>query len=330
MNESRKRLLLTDADRFPLKEDHLALLKEEGIELVELPFGATETELALACAEADGLLVFGTKITAPVIAAMNRCRIIARCGIGYDNIDVAAAADKGITLTYVPDYCVEEVSDHAISLMLDAMRKLSFSRERVNQGLWDSYESLGTIRRLAGRTVGLFGFGRIARAVARKLQTFRVRLIAYDPYAPAEAIRSSGVDQVSFDELIGSADVLCLMAPLTAETKHVIDRPALERMKRGVVLINTSRGPLVNENALLWALEEGIVGAAGLDVLEREPPGVDHPLLRMPQVTITPHSAAFSDEALHEVVMRSVSEVIRNFRGMPPLMPVPLPAAGNA
>jgi D-3-phosphoglycerate dehydrogenase len=323
MKNGRKRLVLTDADYFPLPEEQIALLKQENIELIEIPRGIEDTALIHTCSEVDGVLVFGTRVTRPVIEAMDRCRILARCGIGYDNIDVAAASEKGIIVTYVPDYCIEEVSDHTIGLMLDAVRRVSLSRDRVKQGDWGSYESLGEIRRFAGSRVGLLGFGQIARATARKLSTFRIELLSHDPYVPEEAMAALGVRKVSFDELMAEADILVLLAPLTPGTKHIINRRALQRMKRGSILINTSRGQLVEEEALIWALKEGIVRAAGLDVLEQEPPAKDHPLFAMPQVTITPHSAAFSEESLHELTYRAIQEAILTFRGMPPRTQVP-------
>ncbi|MBP1994003.1 C-terminal binding protein [Paenibacillus eucommiae] len=319
------RVVLTDADRFPLGEAHSRALMQAGIEVIGVSSKLGEEELAACCTEADGVIVFGSKITRHVIERMHKCQILARCGIGFDNICVEAAREKGITITYVPDYCVEEVSDHTVSLMLDCWRKLSLSRDRVNHGFWDSYEQLGSMRRIAGQTVGLLGFGRIAQAVARKLQGFRVKLIAHDPYAANEVLESVGVAAVSFDELIQASDVLALLLPLTPESRHIINRKVLERVKPGLILINTSRGGLIDEDSLVWALRMHKVGAAGMDVLEAEPPQIENPLLHMPNVIITPHSAAFSEEALFEVKARAIEEIIRKFQGLSPLMEIPTP-----
>ncbi|MBO9606893.1 MAG: C-terminal binding protein [Paenibacillaceae bacterium] len=326
MSERRFQVVLTDADRFPLHDRHRGRLARHGIGIVPVPSGVPEEQLGDACAEADGVLVFGTKLTGGVIGRMNRCAIVARCGIGYDNIDVAAAKRKGIRVTYVPDYCVEEVSDHTVGLMLDCLRKLSFSRERVARGIWDTYESLGALRRSAGLQVGLLGFGKIARAVARKLQGFAFRLAACDPHVDPHAMEAAGVRPVTFAEWASESDIMCVLLPLTPQTAHIVNRQTLEVAKPGAILVNTSRGALIDEEALVWALREGKVGAAGLDVLEAEPPLPDHPLLRLPQVVVTPHSAAFSAEAIDEVTSRSIDEIIRALGGQPPLQQVPADA----
>jgi len=321
-----KKIILTDANRFPLNEKLLSQLAEHDIQLTELNYGISEAELIEACRDTDGVIVFGTKITSKVIEQMNRCRILARCGIGFDNINVEAARNKGITVTYVPDYCIEEVSDHTISLMLDCWRKTTYSSQRVKMGLWDPYQDLGVMRRVSSQTVGFLGFGRIAQAVARKLQGFDARLISHDPYTTQEVTERYGVTQVEKETLLRQSDVLILLMPLTPETRHIINDEALTKMKQGAILVNTSRGGLVEEAALVEALKSGKLSAAGLDVLEHEPPMPGHPLLQMPQAIITPHSAAYSEEALFEVKARAVQEIIRNFQGLSPNMPVP--AAG--
>lgn len=318
------RVLLTDADRFPPSEADRAVLEDIGAELIEVSYGIEEKELAHVCKDIDAVLVFAAKITLAVIEKMTRCKIIARCGIGFDNIDVEAAKKRGITITYVPDFCVEEVSDHTVGLMLDCWRKISYSNDRIRKGYWDTYKSLGKMRRITGQTVGFLGLGRIAQEVARKLRGFNLRLIAFDPYVPPSAMQTLGVASVSFNELIRVADVLSLHLPLTAETQHIINKKVLEQMKFGATLINTSRGPLVDETALIHALHNGRIGAAGLDVLELEPPNNDNLLLEMEQVVITPHSAAFSEEALSEVRQRAIAEVVRKFKGLQPQTPVPV------
>lgn len=317
------RILLTDADRFPVSAASRATIMELGAELLEVPYGISEDQLADVSKEVDAVLVSSPKLTSRVIEGMTRCKIIARCGIGYDNIDIQAAAKKGITVTYVPDYCVEEVSDHTIALMFDCWRKITYSHERVKSGHWDSYGELGEMRRIKGQTLGFLGFGRIAQAIARKLRTFGLKMIASDPNIDLTVMAAYDVERVSFDQLIRESDVLSLHAPLLQDTRHIINRQAIEQMKRGVILINTSRGKLVDEASLEAALQSGQVGAAGLDVFETEPPEKNSKLLGMKQVVFTPHSAAYSEEALLEVKDRAIEEIARNFKGLQPRFAVP-------
>jgi D-3-phosphoglycerate dehydrogenase len=323
------RVLLTDADRFPVSKADTAALDAIGADLLEVSYGISETDLAEACKEVDAVLLFSPKITSLVIANMTRCQIIARCGIGYDNIDVQAALNKGIAVTYIPDYCIEEVSDHTIAMMFDCWRKISLSNDRVKMGQWDSYQELGDMRRIAGQTLGFLGFGRIAQAISRKMQAFSLQMIAYDPYVdPAMAMRSFGVTLKSFKELLAESDVISLHVPLAKETLHIINHQAIEQMKPGVIIINTSRGRLIDEVSLALALQSGHVGAAALDVLEIEPPPMNHSFMGMKQVVITPHSAAFSEQAMNEVKQRAIEEISRKFKGLQPLITVPMERNG--
>jgi D-3-phosphoglycerate dehydrogenase len=317
------RILLTDADRFPLSVVDRAAIQAMGAELIEIPYGMNEDQMVDLCREVDAVLLFSPKITARVIDAMNCCQIIARCGIGYDNIDVQAARRKGITVTYVPDYCIEEVSDHTLALMFDCWRKISFSSERVKMGLWDSYEELGKMRRISGQYLGFLGFGRIAQNLARKLQGFGLQMITYDPHIEAATAKSLGVGMVSFQELVSRSDVISLHVPLAPDTQHIINRDVLAQMKQGVIIINTSRGKLIDEAALNLALISGQVAAAGLDVLEEEPAS-NLDLLKHMRVVVTPHSAAFSEQALEEVKQRAIEEIARKFKGLKPLLAVPI------
>ncbi|MFD0714692.1 C-terminal binding protein [Paenibacillus sp. GCM10027626] len=323
MCEKKYKVVLTDADRFPLTEANRAALVEIGAEITETPYGMSEDAFAEACRDADAILVYSTKITSSLVSRMEKCKIIARCGTGYDNINVAAAVDRGIVVTYVPDYCIEEVSDHTVALMMDCWRRISKSNSRVKDGHWDNYQQLGTIHRIAGQKVGFLGFGRIAQAVARKLQGFHVHLQSYDPYASPANMHQVGVEAATFEQVIQSSDVLTLHTPLTEETRHFIDRSVLARMKPGAILINASRGELVNETDLIHALQSGHIALAGLDVCEQEPPLAHNPLLSMDNVVITPHSAAFSEEALIELNNLAVKEIIRKFNGLLPLAEVP-------
>ena len=317
-------VVLTDADHFPLDVEHKEALRRAGAEVIGVPHGATEQQLAEICKDADALLVFAAKITQRIIQS-SHLKIIARCGIGYDNIDLQYAFEQGITVTYVPDFCLEEVSDHTIALMLDCWRKLSYSRDQARNGhWWDTMQKLSPLRRIKGQSIGLIGFGRIAQSVARKLSGFGVTLVAYDPFVPQSVMQDLGVQPVSLSELLRVSDVVSLHTPLTDQTRHMMNRQLFEQMKDGAIFINTSRGPLLKEEDLLWALNSGKLSAAGLDVLEVEPPVPNHPLTQMTQVIVTPHTAAYSDTALHEVKARAIEEVIRKFNGLPPHNPVPM------
>jgi len=309
------KVLLTDAERFPPSEEDMKTLSAIGAELVGIPYGAKEEELVEICKDIDAVLVFAAKITARVIENMQRCRIIARCGIGYDNIDIGAAADRRIPVTFVPDYCIEEVSDHTIGLMIDCLRKISFSNERVKRRYWDNYEQLGTMRRIAGQTVGLVGFGRIAQAIARKLSGFNMRIVACDPFVDPAVMEAMGVARVDFDELIRSANVVSLHLPLTPATRHCLNEKVFKQMKRGTIVINTSRGALIDERALIDSILSGHIAAAGLDVLETEPPDLENELVKLPQVVVTPHSAAYTEEALAENKQKAIAEIVRCFKG---------------
>lgn len=326
MNKRLYRVVLTDADYFPLDETHLETLSQAQIEVIGTPYGLPEDELSEQCKDADALLVFAAKITAKVIEKAEKLSIIARCGTGYDNIDIQFAASRNITVTSVPDFCSEEVSDHTLALMLDCWRKLSFSRLRVMEGHWDNYRKLGTMYRIQNQKVGLLGFGRIAQKVARKLSGFGVEIAAYDPYTPSSIMETMGVKPMEMDEVLSRSDVVSIHMPLLTDTGHIMNRNTFEKMKDGAIFINTSRGPLVNEDDLFWALNSGKLSAASLDVLEKEPPAPDHPLIRLPQVTMTPHSAAYSDEAISDVKSQAINEVVRKLQRLLPLHPVIAPS----
>jgi D-3-phosphoglycerate dehydrogenase len=289
-------VLLTDADRFPLTSDQKQLLASGGVYVDEIRYGCSETELISAARYVDGILLYSPKVTRRVIDNLENCRIIARCGAGYDNIDVEAAVARGMVVTYVPDYGIDEVADHTLALILGSVR----------------------------RVVGIVGFGRIGRAVCMRLHGFGCRVYVSDPFATDEAVASFGAQRVELNELLGTADVITLHVPLAPATRHLLNREAFARMKAGALLVNVSRGELVDEQALVEAMASGRVRGVGLDVLEHEPLPVDSPLRSFPDAVVTPHSAAFSEEALREVSDRAVVEVLRALNGQPPVSPVPV------
>jgi D-3-phosphoglycerate dehydrogenase len=275
-------------------------------------------------AGADALMVTVQEVTEPMLRAMPRCRIVGRVGTGLDSIDLDAAARLGIYVTNVADYSIDEVSTHAVGLLLAHARRLPQYLGIVADGGWDSLGA-GPIRRLAGTTLGILGFGRIGQAIARKARGLGMAVAAHDPFQLPEAIRDAGAEPMSWDELLAAADYLTLHLPLTAETTRIIDASALAKMKPDAVLINTARGGLVDEQALAAAVGAGTIGGALLDVLTQEPPAADNPLLGTPQVWITPHTAWYSQQAQYDVAVRAAEDVHRVLTGQPPRSPANKP-----
>ncbi|TMI77798.1 MAG: C-terminal binding protein [Bacillati bacterium ANGP1] len=285
---------------------------------------SAEADLLDGVTDADALLVCYAPITRRVIGAMDRCRIIARYGIGVDNVDLEAAAAKGIVVTNVPDYCIHEVSDHALALLLACARKVPLLSARVRAGRWEAKDA-APMHRLRGQTLGLVGFGKIPRRLAEKARALGMEIIAFDPYIGAEAMATQGAGKVTLEALLAQSDFVSVHAPLVRETRGLIGEAQLRAMKPTAYLINTARGPLVAASALVRALEEGWIAGAALDVLETEPPARDHPLARLENVILTPHVAFFSEEAVVELQQKAVDEVVRAFSGQPPRSPVNLP-----
>lgn len=286
-----------------------------------LEFQGTETpEVRAALRTADALMVTTHPVPRDLIACMERCRIISRVGTGLDAIDLEAAATQGIWVTYVADYSIDEVSTHAIALLLVMARSLSPLLASSRAGRWDG-SGLGTVYRLKDQVLGILGCGRIGQAVAAKGRGLGLRVIGYDPYMDDLVLRAQGIEPVDFDTLVGSADFISLHSPLTAANRHVINATSLAKMKRTAYLINTARGPLIDETALLEAVQSGQIAGAALDVLTVEPPPPDHPLLHEPRILITPHTAWYSEAAKVDVRVRGAEEVVRVLNGEPPRSP---------
>jgi D-3-phosphoglycerate dehydrogenase len=269
---------------------------------------------------ADALLVTYAKITGDMIGQMPRCRIISRFGIGVDNVDLDAATAAGIVVTKVPDYCIDEVSDHAMALLLALVRKIPSSNAQVHAGRWEM-KAVVPIHRLRGRVLGLVGFGRIPQLVAPKAKAFGLRVIVYDPFVPADVLSRERVDQVSFDELLAQSDYISIHTPLLPETKNLFSTGAFSKMKPGAYLINTARGPIVDEQALARALDAGQLAGAALDVMPQEPPA-GSPLLGRENVIITPHASFYSEESLLELQRKAAQEVADVLTGKAPKNPV--------
>jgi D-3-phosphoglycerate dehydrogenase len=255
-----------------------------------------------------------------MIRQMTHCRIISRFGIGVDNVDIPAATGAGIVVTKVPDYCVDEVSDHTMALLLAAVRKIPMASEQVHSGTW-KMPNVVPIHRLRGRVLGLVSFGRIPQLVAPKARAFGLRVVAYDPFLPAEVFTSAGVEQVDFPELLKISDYVSVHSPLVPETTGLFNADAFKQMKKTAYLVNTARGPIVDEAALAQALDSGEIAGAALDVMTQEPP-VDSPLIGNKKVILTPHTSFYSEESLVELQTKAAQEVVAVLSGKAPRNPV--------
>jgi len=314
-------VLKTDPGVIEVGDSEREILAEVGARLVERPC-LTEQDLIEHGREADAILTLDEPLTAGVIASLARCRVISRFGIGVDKVDLEAATAAGIVVTNVPDYCVDEASDHALALMLAVERRIPALDAAVRQGRWDTAAVAGPVRRLRGRRAGVVGFGRLGARFARKAAALGLDVAVHDPYVADGEIEAAGARPLPLDELLASSDIVSLHVPLTPETHHLLDRRRLLSMPPGAVLVNTSRGALVDEDALVEALAEGRLGGAGLDVFEQEPPGPDHPLLALPNGVVTSHSSHYSLESGAEMRERAFANVADVLAGRPPRSPV--------
>ncbi len=281
----------------------------------------TEDDSIAAAQEADGLIYTGG-ISARFMASLTRCKVIARSAIGMDTVDgIDIANERGIVLCNVPDVFVDEVANQTMALLLGCVRQVVPFALWVREGNWGRP---GTTRpgnyipRVTGETLGLIGFGNIGRAVAQRAGGFGLRVIAHDPYLPAEAFARQGVRQASLAQVLQDSDFISLHTPLTPETRHLIGAPEFALMKPHAILINTSRGPVIDEEALIAALQSGQILGAGLDVTEQEPVDPANPLLTMPNVIVTPHMASLSEWANGERRRRTAYEVAAVLTGHRP------------
>ncbi len=294
-----------------------AILEPMGCEIAG-PYARDDPDsLQVLVADADCVIAQFAPIDARVIGSMGRARAIVRYGIGVDNIDLAAARDRGIPVCNVPDYCIDEVADHTLGLMLALTRQLHAHRDRVRGGRWGSGAPLESLHALKSRTVGLVGFGRIGRAVADRLKAFRCMTIVFDPIISDREIEQTGCLPVTFDQLLKSADIVSLHCPSNPRTRRMIDADALAKLKPGALFINVARGDLVDPVALIDALRSGRVGGAGLDVWDPEPIEPDSPLLAMGQVILTPHVASASVPAVAKLRTSVAETAARALRGEP-------------
>jgi D-3-phosphoglycerate dehydrogenase len=280
----------------------------------------TPDQILKIASGADALLVTYAKITAEMIGQMHKCRIISRFGIGVDNVDLAAATAKKIVVTKVPDYCIDEVSDHTLALLLAAGRKITVANTQVHAGRWEM-PAVVPIHRLRGSVLGLVGFGRIPQLVAPKAKAFGLTVVAFDPFVPDEVFAREGVESVDFAQLLKRSDYVSIHTPLMPETRGLFNADAFRQMKPTAYLINTARGPIVDEMALADALDARRLAGAALDVMPQEPP-VGSPLLGRENVIITPHTSFYSEESLLELQRKAAEEVVAVLSGRAPRNPV--------
>ena len=272
--------------------------------------------------DADAVLVNLFPLTSTIIEGMQKCRIISRYGVGYDNVDVNAATRAGIWVARVPDYGVEDVSDHALALLLGCIRKISYKDMRIRNGAW-YLQKEQPIQRIKGSTLGLIGFGLISRALNRKVSGLGMsRVLVHDPFVAASAIRSAGADPSDLEALLKESDYISIHAPLSEETTHMIGAPQFALMKKRAILVNTARGPLVDETALCDALESKRIDYAGLDVFEQEPLPNDSPLRKLDNVILTDHAAWYSEESMRELQSKTARNVADVLSGKRPTYPV--------
>ena len=269
----------------------------------------TEDEVVAQCADAVGLLVQYAPMTRGVLSRLPKLRSIVRYGVGVDSIDLAAAAEKGIIVSNVPDYGTDEVSDHALALLLALTRRIVVANRSVRDGVWD-YSALLPAHRLRTLTLGIVGLGRIGTALAAKAQALGLTIIASDPYRAADGIPAS-VRMVDLAELLAISDLVSVHCPLTDETVNLLGEDAIRKMKRSACLVNTARGRIVDEGALDRALSEGRLAGAALDVFGNEPVSPDHPLLRHENFLCTPHMAWYSEESALELKRKAAEELRR-------------------
>ncbi len=304
---------------FPSLEPSQKVLSQIGAEL-RLAAEPTPEAILEVARDADAVLTTYAKVTAAMIAQMQRCRIIARFGIGVDNVDIPVATAANIVVTRVPDYCLDEVSDHTMALLLALVRKIPFSNAHTHAGKW-GMRAVVPIHRLRGSVLGLVAFGQIPQLVAPKAQSFGIRVVAYDPFVSKEVAERAGVEKVEFDELLKIADYISIHTPLLPATRHLFNADVFSRMKPSAYLINTARGPIVDEAALAAALGRGQLAGAALDVMEQEPPPAS-PLFGRDNVILTPHTSFYSEESLADLQTRAAEEVVRVLSGQPPRNPV--------
>jgi D-3-phosphoglycerate dehydrogenase len=309
-----QKVAITDYS-FDTLEIEKSILEPLGCRIVEQRSGKDVRKLIALVKDADYVITQFAPVSSEVIAAMQRCRLIVRYGIGVDNVDLAAAAARKIPVCNVPDFCTDEVADHALAMILEMTRRVAENGIKVRAGGWSLAVPLESMRALKDMTVGVVGFGRIGREVSLRLKPFKCRILASDPAVPASDMRALGCSPVSLDELFAQSDLITLHCPSTETTRRMINAQSIAKMKHGALLINVSRGTLVSTDDLVAALQNGAVGAAAMDVTDPEPIDPDSPLVKMPNVIINSHIASMSPAAMKKLRSDAANTVAIAVRG---------------
>lgn len=303
---SRFKVVVTDYEYNTFAPEK-SVLDPLGIELT-LEQCKTEEDVIAACKDADALLNQYAPISRKVLENLPNCKVVSRYGIGFNTVDIEAATEQGIIVGNVTDYCLDEVSDHAMAFLLSSARKITLLNNAVKSGTWD-FKVAVPVFRLRGRTLGLLGFGNIPQTLAKKGQAFGLQVIAYDPFVPKEMAEKRQVELVSLDELCERSDYISVHLPLNKHTEKMISHEQFNKMKKEALIINTARGQVIDEGALIKALQEEKIAGAALDVLEKEPIDPHNPLLKMDNVLINPHAAFYSVEAEAELKRKAAQNV---------------------
>lgn len=321
------KVLITDYV-WPSTDPERAVLESAGIELVIAP-DTSENTLAELAKDVDAIMFCFAQVTSKVLEAATQCKIAARYGIGVDNVDIPKATELGIVVTNVPDYCMDEVTDHALGMILALNRRLVPHTRDVVRGGWNDVALNQPMHRTRGATMGIVGYGRIGRSLAAKAIGFGMNILTYNPMIePGSSIE--GATATTLDELLEESDFVSLHVPLLPSTENMISAPELARMKKGSIIVNCARGGLIDENALASALASGHIAGAGLDVVEPTPPNPSSPLLAQENVIITPHTAFFSQASTVELEERTAGEVVRVLAGDKPENWINPEVSGNA
>ena len=322
---TRFKIVITDFD-YGDNDIERNILEPIGGKVVALQ-AKGEDDLLSDARDCDAIMNQYARVGAKVISVMERCKVIARYGVGVDIVDVSAATARGILVTNVRDYCTEEVADHAISLWLTLARGLPAYDRDTHRGIW-RWQSAAPLHRLRDRTVGIVSFGKIGQAIGQRAKAFGTRVIAYDPFLTVDQMAAHGVVKVEKDELLAVSDVVMMQVPMTGETRHFLGAREFALIKPGAIVVNTGRGPTIDNKALYDALVSKRVAAAGLDDPEEEPAKrthwnpADNPLFSLPNVIVTPHAAYYSEESIRLAREIAASEVARMLIGERPKNPV--------
>ena len=316
MQTPRYRVLVTDYV-WPSTVPEREVLAEIGAEIIESP-GPSEDTLATLAEDADAIMTCFAQVTERVVRSAQKCRVISRYGVGVDNIAVDTATSLGIPVTYVPDYCVDEVSDHVMALLLTWNRQVGFYDGVAKQGRWEGVPSPVPLIRLRGCRLGIVGMGRIGRAVAGKARAFGMDVLAHDPYIPEGQSAGDGITLVDLPTLLSESDYVTIHTPLNDETRGLIGVNEFRQMKSSAYIINCARGPIIDEPALVAALRDGQIAGAGLDVMEEAAPPAGHPLFGMNNVIITPHVAFLSRQSVLELEVRTAKATADVLQGRMP------------